>query len=233
MKKTISFFIAFAMLFSVYVVSVSATTVDTSTGPSDIEAQVMSEVEKAFDKLASEYQQKTDVVFDDFYYMDIWDYYCHFVDESTINYVYVQWSGSIGSDAIVGDRYLDYCIRSPQILGPTIGLYIYDVENEKIYTFREAEFYARGYLQDFLDNHRAEITPYYDFYICGDVDFDDELTVLDATKIQRFHARLVGFPYKEAFSGYEKGMIYVSDVDGDGSRSVMDATAIQLKLAKL
>lgn len=233
MKKPISIFIVLVMLFIACVTNVNAICVDVSTGQSDIESDVMGEVEKAFDKLTLEYQQKTGVVFDEIFYTDIWDYYCHFVDENTIDYVYVNWSTSGGSDAISGARYLDYCIRSPQFYSPTIGLYIYDVQNEKIYTFEEAEIYARDYLQDFLDNHREVIDRYYNVYLCGDVDFDGELTVLDATKIQCVFAQLDSFPYYESFSDYKGETIYVSDFDRDGKRSVLDATAIQQKIAKL
>ncbi len=233
MKKLISIIIILSIMLACCMINVTALEVNPSSQPSDIETQVMSEVEKAFDKLTLEYQQKTGAVFDDFYFMDIWDYYCHFVDENTIDYVYVNWSTSGGSDAVKGARHFDYCIKSPRIYSPTIGFYIYDVETETVYTFEEAEIYARDYLKDFLDNHREVIDRYYDVYICGDVDFDDELTVLDATKIQRVLAGLDSFPYYESISNYEGKSIYISDTDSDGSRSVMDATAIQLKIAKL
>ncbi|MBQ8056786.1 MAG: hypothetical protein IJ275_00445 [Ruminococcus sp.] len=233
MKRIVSVIIMLSIIFSLCAISATALEVDTLTEPSDIEVQVMAEVEKAFDKLTLEYQQEHNLVFDEIYYIDIWDYYCHFADKNTIDYVYVNWSFSVGSDAIIGERYLDYCIRSPQIYSPTIGLYIYDVENKEIYTFEEAEIYAKNYLKDFLDNHREKIAPYYKIFVCGDVDFDGELSILDATKIQLVLAGLDTFSYYESFSGYGPKRIYVSDVDGDGSRSVMDATAIQLKLAGL
>lgn len=234
MKKAISVLIMLTILISICVINVGAVSVDASANQSEIEAQVMAKVEKEFDKLTLEYQQKTGVVFDDFYYLDIWHYYCNFVDEDTIDYVYINWSTSGGSDAVCGARFLDYCIRCPQILSPTIGFYLYDVANEKVYTFEEAQVYARDYLQDFLDNHSDELAPRYKAFLCGDVDFDGELTVFDATKIQRFHAGLCGFSEYEAIGRYRDfKAIYVSDVDGDGERSVMDATAIQLKLAGL
>ena len=59
--------------------------------------------------------------------------------------------------------------------------------------------------------------------ILGDADDDGQLTILDATTIQR---HLAGLPT----SAYNEG---ASDADGDGEVSILDATAIQRHLAGL
>ena len=58
----------------------------------------------------------------------------------------------------------------------------------------------------------------------GDADNDNELSILDATLIQQFIARLVQANALEA---------KLADFDRDGEITVLDATAIQLKLAGL
>lgn len=60
-------------------------------------------------------------------------------------------------------------------------------------------------------------------YLVGDVDGDGEVTILDATAIQR---RLAGLPVSSAFN--EKA----ADTDGDGL-NILDATRIQRWLAGL
>ena len=229
MKKVISFLIIISVLLTMCLINTTALQTTLATDPSLIEAQVMSEVKKAFGNLALEYDYPT----------LMWDYYCHFTDENTIDYVYVNWSSSGGSSAITGDRYLDYCIKCSSVLSPTIGLYIYDVESKKIYTFEEAEVYAVDHLKDFLDNHSDEMIVSYKVYKCGDMDLDNDITILDATMIQRAIAQLEAFPsYNTLYNMYythpkEQEVLYVSDVDYDGETSILDATAIQIKLAKI
>lgn len=61
-------------------------------------------------------------------------------------------------------------------------------------------------------------------YTLGDVDLDGDVTVMDATTIQRVLAKIVEeLPCVEA----------AADVDGDGDVTVMDATTIQRLLAKI
>ncbi len=59
------------------------------------------------------------------------------------------------------------------------------------------------------------------FILIGDVDDDGNISITDATEIQRIVALL-----------YQMNDFNVVDYDGDGVVSVLDATSIQLKLAK-
>ena len=61
-----------------------------------------------------------------------------------------------------------------------------------------------------------------DSYILGDVDADGEVTILDATRIQRILARMV------EPTDY---MIAAGDYDGDNELSVLDATRIRYTIA--
>ena len=61
--------------------------------------------------------------------------------------------------------------------------------------------------------------------LLGDTDLDDELSILDATEIQRVLAKITKWSDSE--------LEFVADYDQDGDVSIMDATAIQRRLAKL
>ena len=61
-------------------------------------------------------------------------------------------------------------------------------------------------------------------YVLGDADRDGELSILDATAIQLFVARLTNF---------DEEQIRIADFTQEGNVDVMDATGIQLKLAGL
>lgn len=70
----------------------------------------------------------------------------------------------------------------------------------------------------------------------GDADFDDELSILDATYIQCVMAQLDEFNEDDDIKGFyalSGSLDYISDMNRDGERNIMDATAIQLKLASL
>ena len=70
-------------------------------------------------------------------------------------------------------------------------------------------------------------------YPIGDADMDRELTVLDATQIQRHLALIIQLDDDlEHYSSIKGQLGYITDFDRDGERTVMDATAIQKKLAK-
>lgn len=239
MKKIISLILLFSILIFSCAFNTSALTDDvaenTSTS-SAIEEEVMAKVQKEFDRIFEE----SGMVLYEPDCIKIWDYYCHYADENTIDYVYVEWSRALTSNAYTGKRYLDYCINATNIYRPTIGLYIYDVENEKVYTFEEAQESAREFLQDFLDNHRDEIGKYsYHVYICGDMDRNEELNVFDVALLQRALAKIDEFPQHDVLYGgaYEPidphERYYVSDYNYDGHRDIMDATAIQLKIAQI
>ncbi len=70
----------------------------------------------------------------------------------------------------------------------------------------------------------------------GDADHDTELTVFDATLIQRALAGLCDFHAEDEInaSAWLVGSLdYMSDFNRDGERSILDATAIQMKLARI
>lgn len=77
-----------------------------------------------------------------------------------------------------------------------------------------------------LDNgfEFIELAPPAPDYTFGDVDRDGELSILDATAIQLFVARLMDFDEEQKL---------IADFTQEGNVDVMDATGVQLKLAGL
>ena len=69
----------------------------------------------------------------------------------------------------------------------------------------------------------SQIIPKITQYILGDVDGDSEVSIVDATLIQRHLAEIPVYSYNEA----------AADTDGDGSVTIIDATCIQRYLVQL
>lgn len=73
----------------------------------------------------------------------------------------------------------------------------------------------------------------------GDANYNGKLDIMDATRIQLVLAGLHNFVwYSDIYTVYVDGVYmndenlkYVCDMDRDGERTILDATAIQLKLA--
>lgn len=103
------------------------------------------------------------------------------------------------------------------------GLFIYDMTEDTFTPIEEANFSK-------YDD--PEYTMGVDWEICrlylgsrlGDADMDKEITVIDATAIQKYKANL-----KKA----NKISLGAADFDGDGVVSVIDATRIQKSLANI
>lgn len=68
----------------------------------------------------------------------------------------------------------------------------------------------------------------------GDVDDDKAVTIIDATRIQRFVAELCNIT-GDTYTGAKLTAveIKVADADGDGSVTILDATAVQRHIADL
>ena len=74
-----------------------------------------------------------------------------------------------------------------------------------------------------IDLSKTTIDPDLQNCVLGDVDGDGEVTIIDATAIQRHLASIPTFAYNEA----------TADTDGDGEVTIIDATYIQRWLASL
>lgn len=61
-------------------------------------------------------------------------------------------------------------------------------------------------------------------YLCGDVDLDDKISVLDATTVQRYKCSMIRLSEKA---------LMAADVDSDEKITILDATWIQRRLADM
>lgn len=126
-----------------------------------------------------------------------------------------------------------------------LGYGVYDVKSGAFYDLIDAWDMNLNRLRDVWD----DIVPcdYYDpdhnaaenaMYTIGDADVDGEVTILDATRIQRCIAELDENPWKDfAATGSEfirgTDIAGATDYDRDGDTTVMDATRIQRTIAEL
>lgn len=140
-----------------------------------------------------------------------------------------QFSRYITNYAVVGDRVI--CQEDGQ--EPfNLGYCIYDVQKDEFIHIADVDVNDYDGLNQCLNVLKIGRP-------IGDADCDYELSVLDATEIQRTLAHLTELGVKDMLSGRAyficvgNDMKYVSDFDRDGYVSIIDATAIQMKLAKL
>ncbi|MEE1219285.1 MAG: dockerin type I repeat-containing protein [Ruminococcus sp.] len=130
---------------------------------------------------------------------------------------------TIGGDCFIAEgvtkAQLDAYVKKP-----VKGMYLTvapTAEYEKIEGFviygtkgSAAEAYANANGFEFVDVNSNESV--------GDVNLDGDLTIQDATLLQRYQAEIVAF---------DDTQLALADFDGDGSITVNDVTAIQRKLA--
>ena len=124
------------------------------------------------------------------------------------------------------------------IIGDTFELFrcgmgIYDAKKDTFFDLTSMQDYSA------YDGLAEAIDAYGKGKLIGDVDSDNEITILDATKIQRVFADLDEFPESDDIGDYSNTgndanpPCYYSDFDRDGARTILDATAIQRHLAGL
>ena len=120
----------------------------------------------------------------------------------------------------------DYIVYSQTVYSPyPVGLYVFSTKNSAIYTLKEA--------WDAQLPNMEWILNYVGKYRFGDVDFDYEITIKDATAIQK-HLAEIEILEKDYTFADENGVRYhLSDFDRDGERTIKDATAIQKYIAGL
>lgn len=122
----------------------------------------------------------------------------------------------IGADQMT---YLDLgtsYLYNPQIYDPLYyGYALYDIENDEFIPIENALNGDYPFIYECIEEFKIGI-PY------GDADKDGEITVLDATEIQRFCAGLTNKELKRD-----------CDINRDNEVNILDATDIQKKLAQL
>ena len=108
------------------------------------------------------------------------------------------------------------------------GYYVYIAETDSFVTLREAFDQNVPYIEEVF-------TTYGLGELIGDVDGNNILNILDATKIQRCIANIDEFSANDEITGETTGETigYISDFNRDSNRDILDATKIQQYLAKI
>ena len=125
----------------------------------------------------------------------------------------------------------DYILSASSGMPYELGYYFYDLVEDKFYMFHEA--WELGLVD--MEELKAEST--IGISILGDIDWDGNLTIMDATEIQLWRANKIELAddYFFIFASCEYGpeIVHIADSDCDGYITIMDATAIQRKLAQI
>lgn len=145
-----------------------------------------------------------------------------------IDYAIIHAHFAMAPDALDGGVIGDRFIITPQIYSPfRLGYALYDLEKDEFTPFSEITLDDYPFLSEYMEKYSIG-TPF------GDADCDRVLSVMDATYIQRVVAQLETFKSFDDISYYNHGALtYISDFNRDGSRDILDATGIQMKLASV
>ncbi|MBQ6626933.1 MAG: dockerin type I repeat-containing protein [Ruminococcus sp.] len=119
------------------------------------------------------------------------------------------------------NEYYEYCETTNLLFESGLSIFAgriyYDYHDDDFYSLEDIATTNPEIIDMIIDKQFTERVGY-----IGDVDKDGEISVIDATEIQRHIARLNVLSIEQ-----------IADVDRDGETTVFDATAIQMKLAKI
>lgn len=122
--------------------------------------------------------------------------------------------------AVIGNRVI---LHDSCSLPFSSGYALYDVKEDKFISAASAEASEYdGFSKAFDDNVN-------DGRLLGDIDGDGEITVIDATIIQRCDIRIQDFPEDDEikpWTAWHYAPKYYSDFNRDGERDILDATCI-------
>lgn len=132
-------------------------------------------------------------------------------------------------------------IECPSCSPFSLGLGVYDVQADTFYSLEEAWDMDFSELHEtFLDIMSGDepISGYYRCCLLGDVDKNGEISIIDATLIQRFDVRMMDLQDDELELEFSVSVCgpdvqYISDFNCDGDRNIIDVTYIQRYLAGL
>lgn len=119
----------------------------------------------------------------------------------------------------IGSRVIRYWSSGAYIL--PYALVVYDASEDTFKCISEVDFDDYAGLVEAVEQLELGLA-------VGDVDMDGVVSILDATEIQRYLAKL-----KDLDIVLSRYITTLADVQVDGKMSIIDATAIQRKLAKL
>ena len=123
----------------------------------------------------------------------------------------------------------------------TTGYAVYDVKNDKFVDTNYGKYYNGqrfdpgeypGFIRAFDEYGVKMNNSFYVNRLIGDVDLDDELSIIDATLIQRCDVHMRDWPQddlidpKDRYTEFDP-LTYYSDFNRDGERDIIDATMLQ------
>lgn len=180
------------------------------------------------DRFVEEYVGTFEGFTPDYYYDEL---YYHYDENGKRDWVLVNATNMTASPWEVQETVADRVFYNASEIHPfNFGYGVYDVENDCFAGLTNKILEKYDGLYDAMVELKIGIP-------LGDADSDRVLSVMDATFIQRAEAQLVEYDRFDCLYGY--GSIggfevkYISDFNLDGERNVLDATAIQRKIARV
>lgn len=130
-------------------------------------------------------------------------------------------------------------VRSSNEYSPfDLGYCIYDINKQRFISLESAFDNLSEYegLEEYINNSNIGS-------LIGDIDQDNSITILDALMMQKCLVNLNNYPNNDSVDSelsegdynlvYGSKVNYISDFNRDGTRDIMDATAIQRYLANI
>lgn len=144
-------------------------------------------------------------------------------------------------DACIGDSelWMGFDIIGNRVLtmGPLevfrFGMAVYDAQEHTFHDLSKMDDYSA------YDGLEAAINTYGKGRLLGDLDQDNDISIVDVTMIQRCEAKITDYPDSDLIMTDETidssfdPLTYYSDFNRDGERDIMDATCIQRYLVGL
>lgn len=114
----------------------------------------------------------------------------------------------------------------------SLGMGLYDAKADTFYDLTKINDYSK------YDGLSEAIDIYGKGKLLGDIDNDNEVSILDCTELQRCEVGLSEYPasdsvmfYYEKYENIDTPLNYYSDFNRDGERNILDVTCIQRYLA--
>lgn len=233
MKKIICIFLS--LVLAACCLSVAAYAQDTlSVDPTEAPTEYLYK-----DKYAAQYGENLSLqpIYNELYY--------HYNELGEIDYALIRaedgWN-TWTAFAVLGNRALLFATSYPF----NCGYAIYDVETDQFNTLLKSV--GGGYIdltagEDFkkYEGLAEVIDTYVRGRLLGDIDRDDEISILDVTIIQRCDAEISEYPATDLIDPYndinpyfdKTKLTYYSDFNRDKERDILDATCIQRYLSDL
>lgn len=120
----------------------------------------------------------------------------------------------------------------------SLGMVVYDAKEDTFFDLAKPPK-SVDYYEKYDD--LAEICDKYGMgRLLGDIDNDNEISIIDVTWLQRYEAGMKEYPESDVVENYfckyesvDTPLVYYSDFNRDGERDILDATCIQRFLAGL